>query len=171
MTLDAMFGAAVTVPDVVARDAAAKIRDGAAFARYALLDRGSYDIDPLETPSAALVPVFSTLVATAARITGRTTLAVTEARLLRLVPGDYLLAHHDRLQDGNPVEVTADLSPAPVPGAEVHYRRRGQVFFRFPCVPGSVAVVERGPTVTCNHTYVSKLHAGASVVRLVVLLR
>ena len=37
--------------------------------------------------------------------------------------------------------------------------------------PASVAVVERGPTVTCNHTYVSKLHAGVSVVRLVVLLR
>lgn len=171
MTLDAMFGAAITVPDVIARDAAARIRDGAAFSRYALLDRGSYDVDPLALPSAALVPVFSTLVATAARITGRPMLAVSEARLVRLLPGDYLLAHHDRLLDGNPVEVTADLSPAPVPGAEVHYRRRGQVFFRFPCVPGSVAVVERGPTVTCNHTYVSKLHAGATVVRLVVLLR
>ncbi len=171
MTLDAMFGAAVTVPDVIARDAAAAIRDRAAFHRYALLDRGSYDIDALDAPSAALVPIFSALIATATRVTGRPSLAVTDARLLRLLPGDYLLAHHDRILDGNPVEVTADLSPAPVPGAEIHYRRRGQVFHRVPCVPGSVAVVERGPTVTCNHTYVSKLHEHASVVRLVVLLR
>ena len=60
---------------------------------------------------------------------------------------------------------------AAVPGAEVHYRRRGQVFFRAPCAPGSLAIVERGPTVSCNHTYVSKRHADASVVRLVLLLR
>jgi hypothetical protein len=169
--LDAMFGAAITVPDLITRDAASSLRDRATFQRYALLDRGSYDIDTLDTPSAALVPIFSTLIATATRLTSRSSLAVTAARLLRLGPGDYLLAHHDPLLEGNPVEVTADLSPAPVSGAEVHYRRRGQVYFRFPCVPGSVAVVERGPTVTCNHTYVSKLHATASVVRLVVLLR
>jgi len=54
----------------------------------------------------------------------------------------------------------------------VHYRRRGQVFFRVPCTPGAVSIVERGPTVTCNHTYVSKLSPpGAEVLRLVVLLR
>ena len=35
----------------------------------------------------------------------------------------------------------------------------------------SMSIVERGPTVTCNHTYVSKLHADAEVVRLVALLR
>ena len=65
----------------------------------------------------------------------------------------------------------ADLSEAAVPGADVEYRRRGQVFFVAPSSPGSLAIVERGPTVTCNHTYVSRLHAGASIVRLVVLLR
>jgi len=37
-------------------------------------------------------------------------------------------------------------------------------------VPNSLAVVERGPTVTRNHTYVSKLQVGV-VVRLVLLLR
>ena len=61
--------------------------------------------------------------------------------------------------------------PPQCPGAEIHYRRRGQVYFRVPCVPNALAIVERGPTVTCNHTYVSKLHPDASVVRLVVLLR
>ena len=126
MTVEALFGSrtAVTVPDVVSRDAAA----------------------------------------------GRS-LAVSEARMLRLVAGDYLLAHHDRVYDDFPVEVMFDLSPAPVPGAEVHYRRRGQAFFRAPCVPGSAAIIERGPTVTSNHTYISKLHAGAAVVRLIALLR
>jgi hypothetical protein len=89
---------------------------------------------------------------------------------VRLVPGDYILAHHDHIHDDNPVEVTLDLSPATV-AAEVHYRRRGQVFFRVPCLPGSLAIVERGVTVTCNHTYVSKLHRDAVVMRLIVLLR
>jgi hypothetical protein len=37
-------------------------------------------------------------------------------------------------------------------------------------VPGSLSVVERGPTVTCNHTYVSKLQPTAQVIRLVALL-
>jgi hypothetical protein len=69
-----------------------------------------------------------------------------------------------------PIEVTIDLSPHLVDGAEIHYRRRGQVFFRVPSLPGSAAIVERGPTVTCNHTYVSKRHLDASVVRLVLLL-
>jgi hypothetical protein len=92
------------------------------------------------------------------------------SRVLRLHPGDYLLAHHDRLHDDNPVEVTLDLSPASVPEAEVHYRRRGQTFFRFECVPGALAIVERGPTVTCNHTYVSRRYPDAQVIRLVALL-
>jgi hypothetical protein len=50
----------------------------------------------------------------------------------------------------------------------VHYRRRGAVFFRVPCVPRSLAIVERGPAVTRNHTYVSKLSNGV-VIRLVML--
>jgi hypothetical protein len=58
-----------------------------------------------------------------------------------------------------------------VAGAEVHYRHRGQVFFTFPSTPGALALVERGPTVMCNHTYVSQRTPDASVVRLIVLLR
>ena len=53
----------------------------------------------------------------------------------------------------------------------VHYRRRGQVFFRVPSAPRALALIERGPTVTCNHTYVSRLHPTADVIRLIVLLR
>jgi len=60
------------------------------------------------------------------------------------------------------IECVFDLSPAPMP-CEVHYRQHGQVFFRMPCVPGSAAIVSRNATVTSNHTYVSKLHAGEVV--------
>lgn len=167
MTVEALFGSrtAVVVPDAISRDAAAASRERAVFTRYALLDRGSYDVATPDEPGLCAIAI-----ELARAATGRS-LAVGEARMLRLVPGDYLLAHHDRVYDDFPIEVMLELSPAPVPGAEVHYRRRGQAFFRAPCVPGSAAVVERGPTVTSNHTYVSKLHAGAVVVRLIVLLR
>ena len=164
-----LFGAALVVPGVIDPARAAAVRErwhARGYDRYALVDRGSYDVlvDPEEP---ALLPI---LVRAAEQATGRS-LAVAEARGLRLAPGDYLLAHHDRLHADNPVEVMLDLSPAPVAGADVHYRRRGQVFFRFPSTPGALAIVERGFTVTCNHTYVSKLHPAASVVRLVALLR
>ena len=170
-TLEQLFGGrtATIVSDAVGPAVAAAARERlerAGYTRYALLDRGSYDVlaDPQQPQ------LFGPLVDLAARTTGRS-LVVAEARALRLGPGDYLLAHHDRIHDDHPVELVVDLSPAAVPGAEVHYRRRGQVYFRVPCAPGSLAIVERGPTVSCNHTYVSKRHAAASVVRLVLLLR
>jgi hypothetical protein len=164
-----LFGAALLEPGAIDAGAAAAIRarcERRGYTRYALLDRGSYDVlRDVDAPELAAVA------ATAAqRATGRT-LAVAEARVLRLRPGDYVLAHHDRIHDDNPVEVSIDLSSAHVPDAEVHYRRRGQVFFRVPSLPGALAIVERGVTITCNHTYVSKLHEGASVVRCVLLLR
>lgn len=164
--LEQLFGAALVVPDAIDRERLAGVRSRLrGFSRYSLLDRGSYEFlsDPAEPE------LLATVVSWAARVTGRT-LAVRESRVLRLSAGDYVLAHHDRLHDDNPVEVTLDLSPASVPGAEVHYRKRGQVFLRFECVPGSLCVVERGPTVTCNHTYISKLQTDAQVVRLVALL-
>jgi hypothetical protein len=144
----------------------ARPRGGWKLERYPFIDRGSYevarDIDEPELTALAL--------AAAARVTERS-LRVFEARLLCLRAGDYLLARHDRVYDDFPVEVMLDLSPTTVPGAEVHYRRRGNVFFRFASQPGAASIVERGPTVTCNHTYVSKLHPDALVVRLVLLLR
>lgn len=164
-----MFGGAAAVPDVVGAAVAGELRARWArtgYVRYALVDRGSYDVlvGPREPE------LFAALAAVAGEHTGRT-LAVAEARVLRLGCGDYLLAHHDRLHDDHPVELVLDVSPARVAGADVHYRRRGQVYFRFESAPGALAVVERGPTVTCNHVYVSKRNAGASVVRLVALLR
>jgi hypothetical protein len=170
-TIGELFGdrIATVVPEVVGSALAGELRarfEHAGYARYALLDRGSYH--ELRAPDEpALV---TTLAGLASEATGRA-LVVAEARVLRLGPGDYLLAHHDRLHADHPVELVLDLSPAAVAGAEVHYRRRGQVYFRFASTPGALAIIERGPTVSCNHTYVSKRHAGASIVRLVLLLR
>lgn len=131
-----------------------------AFARYTLVDRGSYEYAAAEVPEA--------LVAIACDVTERA-LRVISARVLRLGPGDYVLAHHDAVHADHRVEVIVDLSAAPV-AAEVRYQRRGATFFRFPSRPGAAAIVERDPTTRCHHTYVSKLHAGTPVVRLVVQL-
>lgn len=160
---------AVVVPAAASAALAEEARgrfERAGYTRYALLDRGSYDVAyELDEPD-----LLEVLAGIASEVTGRA-LAVAELRALRLSPGDYVLTRHDRVHDDRPVEVVLDVSPAAVPGAEVHYRHRGQVFFAFPSSPGALAVVERGPTVMCNHTYVSKRAAGASVVRLIALLR
>jgi hypothetical protein len=160
---------AVVVPSAIGPELAAEARarlERADYTRYALLDRGRYD----EVKSPAERELLAALTGVATAVTGRS-LEVARVRALRLGPGDYVLTRHDRVHDGRPVELVLDLSPASVPDAEVHYRHRGQVFFTFPSTPGALAMVERGPTVMSNHTYVSKLHAGASVVRLIVLLR
>jgi hypothetical protein len=164
-SIDDVVGArtALIVPDVVEP---ARARGHWPLARYALLDRGSYEYARnVEEPE-----LFAFAIREASRVTGRM-LRIAESCLLRLGPGDYLLARHDRVHEGFPIEVVLDLSHAPVRGAEVHYRRRGAVFFRFPSQPGAMSIVERGPSVTSNHTYVSKRHLDASVVRLVLLLR
>jgi hypothetical protein len=156
---------AVIVPDALPPLALAS--PVARYTRYARLDRGSYEHAPFDDPQ-----LLAQLMTIARDVTGRAALTVTESRLVRLIPGDYLLAHHDSIHDDFPIQVIADLSPTPVHGAEVHYRRRGQVFFRFPSTPGAASIVERGPTVTCSHTYVSKLNPSTTeVVRLIALLR
>src|SRR5262249_47981050 len=93
----------------------------ARFERFREIDRASYELASIEPPPA--------LVALAASVTDRA-LQPVAARMIRLVPGDYLLAHHDHTHDDRRVELMLDLSPAIVPGAEVRYRRNGAVFFR-----------------------------------------
>lgn len=160
---------AVIVPDAVGAVLAAETRgslERAGYTRYALLDRGRYDV----VAAAPMTAVADVLAGIASEVTGRA-LAVSESRALRLGRGDYLLTRHDRVHDDRPVEVVLDLSAEPVPDAFVHYRHRGQVFFAFPSTPGALAIVERGPTVMCNHAYVSRRWTGAPVVRLIALLR
>ncbi|MBA3453020.1 MAG: hypothetical protein H0T42_08005 [Deltaproteobacteria bacterium] len=160
---------AVIVPDAIGSALAADLRarfERTGYTRYTLLDRGSYDElrDPGELePMAALIAVTT-------EITERS-LVLAEARVLQLVPGDYLLAHHDRVHDEHHIELILDLSPALVPNAAVHYRRDGDVYFEVPSRPCALSIVAREPSVTCNHVYVSKLHLDARVVRLVLLLR
>ena len=168
--IEELFGARIAkeVPEVAGAALAAEIRARVAHAgytRYALLDRGSYDVCAAPDEPAVL----GALAALATKETGRT-LHVAEVRVLRLRAGDYLLAHHDVLRADNPVEVMLDLSPRGVPGAEVHYRRRGQVFFACGGTPGAAAIVERGPSTSCNHTYVSRQYPDAEIVRLIALL-
>lgn len=157
---------AVIVPAAVGVALAAELRARApAFTRYTLVDRGSYDfIDEPPFPD-----VLDVLAGIATEVTGRA-LRVASARLLRLNPGDYLLVRHDRVHDDRPVELVLDVSAAPVADAEVHWRHRGQVYFTMPSSPCALALVERGPTVLANHTYLSKRGTN-SVVRLNVLLR
>ena len=156
------------IEDVVGSALAAEVRRRLApsWKRWTLLDRGSYEyVDAPNEPA-----LLEALVALARETTGRD-LVARHARAVRMAPGDYVFVRHDRVYDDRPVEVVVDLSPAPVQGAEVHYRHRGQVFFVFPSRPGAAAVVERGPTVMRNSTYVSKLLAGAEVVRVFALMR
>ena len=156
------------VPSAIGPELATEARarlERADYTRYALLDRGNYD----EVKSPREPELIAALAGIAKAVTGRS-LEVAEVRALRLLPGDYVLVRHDRVHEGRPVELVLDLSAQSIPDAEVHYRHRGQVFFVFPSTPGALALVERGPTVMSNHTYVSKLHAGASVVRLIILL-
>lgn len=169
-TIEELFGARIAkeVPEVAGRALAAEVRERIArtgYTRYALYDRGSYDVCAAPDEPALL----GALAALAMKETGRE-LHVVEARVLRLRAGDYLLAHHDVLRARNPVEVMLELSPRGVPGAEVHYRRRGQVYFACGGTPGAASIVERGPSVSCNHTYVSRQYPDAEIVRLIALL-
>ena len=160
---------AVTIPTAVGGKIAAELRSrflDTGYTRYALLDRGSYDC-VATPPITDLAPVLEGI---SSEVTGRT-LTVASARVLRLLPGDYLLVRHDRVHDDGPVELVLDLSPMAVQNAEVHWRHRGQVFFTMPSTPGAMSLVERGPTVMSNHTYVTKRWTGTAVVRLVVILR
>lgn len=136
--------------------------------RYQLRDRGSYGFcDDLD--SAAYAELLAALRARATAVTGRAPARVT-ARLLELVAGDYLLAHHDRPHGAPSVELILDLSLAAVPGADVHYRRNGRGFWVMPSLPGALSVVECAPGVTCHHSYVSKIHTSARVLRMVIRL-
>jgi len=166
MTVEDMFPHAEVVTSAIGPDVADRVRAGiTGYQRYALLDRGSYEVAPVGDAD-----LLHRVCGLGARRLGRELVAI-EGRVLRLRAGDYLLARHDRdrhLLDGRPVELVLDLSPAPVE-SEIQYRRRGQVFFRVPCVPRSLAIVERTPVITCNHTYVSKRVLGVEVIRLVVL--
>lgn len=162
MTVEDLFPHAEVVASAIGPDVAARLRAGlTGWTRYALLDRGSYEVTPVTDPD-----LLDRVCGLGARRLGRPLRAI-EARAIRMRGGDYVLARHDRPSEQRQVELVLDLSPAPV-RQELQYRRLGQVFLRVPCAPCSLAVVERTPVITANHTYVSKLALGAEVVRLII---
>ncbi|MBK7195559.1 MAG: hypothetical protein IPH80_24000 [Myxococcales bacterium] len=175
--LGALFAAraALVVPAAIGPAAAAEVRarlERRGYTRYALVDRGSYDV-VAEPDEPALCAALAALAADRLRPTPTAApppLAVIDARAVRLGPGDFVLAHHDRVHDDHQLELVLDLSAAPVAGAEVHYRRGGQLYHRVAAAPGALSIVERDGGVTCHHTYVSRRQADA-VVRLVLRLR
>jgi hypothetical protein len=165
-SLDELFVSknAIAIPGVIADVAAVRARiEAGTWTRYSLVDRGSYAYQTPELPD-----VIAAMLRAAEAIRRRPQ-HVVEARLIKLVPGDYVLAHHDRAHHG--LELALDLSGAAIDGVEIHYRQLGEVYFAFGGPPGAMAMVERDNSVICNHTYVSKLHRGASIVRLMVRLR
>lgn len=173
-TLDDLFGARAVaiIPGAIAAAVADEIRERLellGYRRYALVDRGHYEW----IEDAGETDLVRALAKLAAGVTKRPLAVedVLDVRALRLTAGDYILAHHDRVHDDPRIELVLDVSAAPVAGAEVHYRRHGQVFHRVPSQPGVLSVVERDGAITCHHTYVSKRHTTAELVRLVVRLR
>lgn len=147
-------------PDAMDAIAAAELRDSRTYTRFSRIDQASYEHAAVEVPEGILE--------LAGELIGRP-LRVVEARLLRFSAGDYTLAHHGYVAEPA-IELVLDVSPTAVIGAAVHYRRRGNVVFAVPSAPGVLALVDRGPLITANHTYVSKRFPDAEVVRLVALL-
>lgn len=194
---------AVLVPDAVPEEVAAAARqrlERAGYTRYALIDRGSYEHrDASDEPA-----LIATLLAAARKATGRTLVVISARALRLSAGDYLLIHHdhhdhHDHHERGGAagapalsgqpglpgqpelpapddglVELTLDLSPAPVPGAEVVYtrfdHRNGRPFFQIPSAPRTLAIVERDRGVRCNHGYLSKRFPGAQVVRLVLRL-
>ncbi len=171
-TLDDVVGGRVAVVrphmiDGAARAAARAALEATGYRRLLGIDRAAAEL--CERPDLPALVARARTLATAA--TGGAGV-VRACFAVRLRAGDYVLAHHDLVESGPiaGVEVMFDLSEAVVPGAVVHYRRRGQVYAELPSDPSAAAVVERGPAVTSNHTYLSKAFGAATVVRLVVRL-
>ncbi|MFT3697048.1 MAG: hypothetical protein QM831_28155 [Kofleriaceae bacterium] len=117
------------------------------YTRYREIDRGSYDVSYEDVPD---------LVARARDLARPH--VFESARIVRLRPGDYILARADEPRRGT--EVVFDLSPGTRPDGDLQYRQHGQVVFRVPCEPGCAAVVPRTQSISCNHQYLSKLHTG-----------
>ncbi len=180
-SLDEVFGAraAIVVPDVIGAAGAADVRarlERGGFRRYALVDRGSYAwTDDVDEP--ALVAELATIAGEVTGVAPDVAPDVGSVVAIRLGPGDYVLAHHDpcaRARAGAAdrlVELVLDVSATATAGAEVHYRRHGQLFHRVPSQPGALSVVERDAGITSHHTYVTKRNTTAGVTRLVVRLR
>jgi len=158
---------AVVIPDVLSPAAARPIRDAilaADFTPFDLAPRGRYAFLDGARDAAfegALVAVAETIVARRLR--------VARSRWTRLVHGDYALLRDDRDEDPS-VELTLDVSERASGGAEICYCHRGRLVFAAPQIPGTLTVVERGPSIRRYERYLSRRVGDAEVVRLRIVL-
>lgn len=150
------------IPATLARDVAAAF-DAHGWMRYALIDRGQYDYIDGPPGVEALVEPMTRLASTQLGFDVR----AVWTRALRLTPGDYSLSHHDVRHDAPLLECIADLSTAASSFA-VHYREGGRPHFVVPNQPLVISLVARTAASAANHTYISKLHQGCEIIRLVV---
>jgi hypothetical protein len=139
------------------------------YQTYRLLDRGCFDYQDLDT-NGSCGPICTKLAAYVSSNSNRQ-LRIVTARAIRLRAGHYTLANLDAYHDDLPLQLTVDCSEHAVTNAHLFYRRRGGVFFFLPSQPRSAAIVERGPSVNCHHSYISKRFPNAEIIRLVLLLR
>jgi hypothetical protein len=164
---------AVVVDQALDRQALVPIRgriDAADFVPYRRLHHGSFErLRPVREPE-----LIAAVVAIAEAVTGAS-LALMANECLRLRHGDYVLASEATADAGDPgptslasrwIEVTADLSSGSSGEAQVVYARRGEHFFAAPQLSGSVAIVERQPTIARYDRYLNHRVADRVVHRL-----
>jgi hypothetical protein len=161
---------AVLLPDAISAPARAAIRSHLAEAGlqpFDLAHQGRYAFnDTWAEPT-----LFEGLTAIAEHIAGAS-LEITRACWIQMVRGDYALIRDDKTPPDRSLELTLDLSAAPaLDGGEVCYRHRGQLFFAVKPAPGTLALIERGPTIERYTRYLTHRSSEAVVVRLRLALR
>lgn len=159
----------VVLPGALSEPTTAAIREQvveAGFQPFWVADRGRYEMnDTLEAPE-----LFDSLREIAEHLAGAH-FTVELARWLRLRRGSYALLRDDAAQTERHLELTLDLSAGSCGEAEVIYTHRGQIFFAAPQQPGTMTLVERGPTVRRYDRYLTHRVGDAEIVRLRMALR
>jgi hypothetical protein len=156
---------AVVIPAAITDEAAEQVRARLAeqgLRPFYLAHRGRYaHSDTFVDPS-----LEGRLLALAEHVT-EARLERTKARVSRLIQGDYALTRDDDAPEGRSLELTLDLSLAgALGGGEVCYTHRGQLVFVVPQEPGSLSLVERGPTVRRYERYLGHRAGDREIVRL-----
>jgi hypothetical protein len=161
---------AVVLPDAISAPARAAIRSRLAetgLQPFYLAHRGRYAFNDTWVDPA----LFEGLAVIAEHLAGAS-LEIMGLCWIQMVRGDYALIRDDRPTARRSLELTLDLSEAPVEGGgEVCYRHRGQLFFAVTPAPGSLAVVERGTTIERYTRYLTHRVADQGIVRLRLALR
>lgn len=156
---------AVVIPAALRDEGAEQIRGRLAesgLRPFHLAHRGRY----ARSDSFHDEALFTRLGAIAEHVAGAP-LTQREARITRLVHGDYALTRDDTPPEGRSLELTLDLSlEGELGGGEVCYTHRGQLIFVVPQVPGNLSLVERGPSIRRYERYLGHRAGDREIVRL-----